>query len=211
MKRRHTVVLALMTVAGLHAAQAGVNSSIRVDAGEVLNKDVSTVNGQIRIGDGATVNGEVSTVNGSVSIGRDVKAESLSTVNGAIEVDDGSVIEGVVESVNGSISLTGSHAGEVATVNGSIELSGTDIEGDLSTYNGNITLSARSSVGGDIVIEAANRSSSKHRRRPLRIVIEDGSVVEGDVIVEDGDLEVEVFLRGGRVNGRVKGAKVIEE
>jgi hypothetical protein len=50
---------------------AGVNSSIRVEPGERVNKDLSTVNGQIRIGDGATVRGEAESVNGSIEIGRE--------------------------------------------------------------------------------------------------------------------------------------------
>ena len=135
---------------------------------------------------------------------------SVATVNGGIEIGEGTVVDGEVESVNGPISMeAGARAREVGTINGSVELSGAEVEHDVSTYNGDVTLSDGASVGGDIRILEPDSGSSR-RNRALRIHIEDGSIVQGSVIVENEDLEVEVYLRGGAVSGEIRGAKVVE-
>ncbi len=211
MNRRLLGLSILMLAVALPATAAGINSSIRVESGEIVDKDLSTLNGQIRIGDGATVRGEAESVNGSVEVGRDVQVQNISTVNGSVEIGEGTVVAGKVVTVNGSISMeTGSRARAVGTVNGSVELNNADVEADVTTYNGDVTLRDGTSVGGSIRILDSN-SKSNHRGRALRIYIEDGSVVLGDVVVEDEDLEVEVYLRGGTVAGQIRGAKVIEK
>ena len=58
MKRRLIILSILLLAAALPAAALGINSSIRVESGEVVDDDLSTVNGSIRIGDGATIRGE---------------------------------------------------------------------------------------------------------------------------------------------------------
>ena len=212
MKRPAMILVALTLVAALPAAANNVNKSIRVEAGESVDKDLSTVNGQIRIGDGATVRGEAETVNGGIDVGNDVQVDSVSTVNGGIDIGENTTVDGEVETVNGPISMDrGSSARKAATVNGPLTLRGVDIKADVSTYNGDITLSDGTSVGGSVRILEASHRSNNHRDRPLRITIEEGSVVHGDVIVEDDDLQVELYLRGGSVGGEVRGAKVIEK
>ena len=211
MKRRLYILSILILVVALPAAATGINSSIRVDSGEVVDDDLSTVNGQIRIGDGATVRGTAATVNGSVKVGRNVEVESVSSVNGGIEIGEGTVVNGEVETVNGPISMdSGSRARAVGTVNGSVKLNGADVEADVSTYNGDVKLRDGANVGGDIRILESNHGSSR-RDRTLRIYIEDGSTVQGSVIVEDKDLKVEVYLRGGTVAGEIRGATVVEK
>jgi len=207
---RARIFLSILLLALALPALAGVNSSIRVEPGETVDKDLSTVNGQIRIGDGATVRGEAESVNGSIDIGRDVEVDGVSVVNGSIEIGEGTVVDGDVSTVNGQISMeNGTRAREVATVNGKLNLSGVEVESDVSTYNGDVTLRGGTTVGGDIVI----RDSKGHSRRdkPLKIYIEDGSSVRGDVIVENDDLEVEIYLRGGTVAGKLRGAKLKEK
>ena len=211
MNCRLCVLSILILAVALPAAATGINSSIHVGSGEVMDHDLSTLNGQIHIDDGATVRGEAETVNGSVEVGRNVQVESVSTVNGDVEIGEGTVVDGEVETVNGSISMeSGSRARSVGTVNGSLRLNGADVEADVSTYNGDVTLRDGTNVGGDIRISEANSGSSR-RDRPLRIYVEDGSTVQGSVIVEDEDLEVEVYLRGGTVAGQIHGARVVEE
>jgi hypothetical protein len=35
--------------------------------------------------------------------------------------------------------------------------------------------------------------------------------VQGDVIVENDDMEVEVYLRGGTIAGELRGAKIVKK
>jgi DUF4097 and DUF4098 domain-containing protein YvlB len=176
-----------------------------------VDDDLSTLNGKIRIDDDVIVRGDAESVNGSVEVGRNVRVEGVASVNGDVEIGEGTVVDGDVETVNGSISMEfGSRAQEVGTVNGSVELNGAEVEDDVTTYNGDITLRDGANVGGDIRISEANSRSSR-RGQPLRIYIEGGSTVQGSVIVEDDDMEVEVYLRGGTIAGQIQGAKVIEK
>jgi hypothetical protein len=84
------------------------------------------------------------------------------------------------------------------------------VRNDIRTYTGDITLLDKSIVKGDIIIK---RSRSFTRRfRTLKIKISEGSLVKGDIDVKDRDLRVKVyFIQGGKVEGRVKNAKVVEE
>jgi len=211
MKRQLCILSILILATALPAAATGINSSIHIESGMTVDEDLSTLNGQIRIDDGATVRGDAESVNGSVEVGRNVRVEGVASVNGDVEIGEGTVVDGDVETVNGSISMEfGSHAREVGTVNGSVELNGAEVEDDVTTYNGDVTLRDGANVGGDIRISEVN-SRSNRRGRPLRIYVEGGSSVQGSVIVEDEDLEVEVYLRGGTVAGEIRGATVIEK
>jgi acetyltransferase-like isoleucine patch superfamily enzyme len=212
MKRNLVFLTVSVLAAVLPVVAGGVNSSIRVEPGEVVTKDLSTVNGQIHIGDGATVQGETESVNGGVEVGRNAQVNGISVVNGGIEIGEGTVVDGDVETVNGSISMErGTSARAVSTVNGPLNLTGVDVETDVSTYNGDVTLSDGTIVGGNVVIRESKGHSSNRNRKPLRIIIEEGSSVAGDVIVENEDLKVEVYLRGGTVAGEIRGAKVVEK
>jgi len=79
-----------------------------------------------------------------------------------------------------------------------------------NSYPRNISLRASSIIGGDIIIQDCG-DDSDDRDRPLTIELEDGSVVEGNILVEDETTPVEVHLSGGsRVMGRIENAEVIE-
>ena len=136
MKRRLFGLTILMLALALPASAGdGINSSIRIEPGDQVNRDLSTLNGKIRIGDGATVRGEAETVNGSVTIGNDVQVDSVSTVNGSIDIGEGTVVDRDVETVNGSIEMErGSRARKAGTVNGSVNLN--DAEVDQSVVSG---------------------------------------------------------------------------
>ncbi len=189
---------------------AGPNDSVHIDAGDTLDRGVSSLNGRIQVDGGARINGEVESVNGSIRIGRDAQIEAVSSVNGSIKIGDGTEIQRKVSSVNGSISLErDARAQGVASVNGSIELRGADIDDNIETYNGRVEVLDGSRVGGDILVR--ERDGTSRQSQPLRIVI-DGSQVDGDVINEEDRIEVEVVLRnGGQVAGEIRGAEVVQE
>jgi hypothetical protein len=56
------------------------------------------------------------------------------------------------------------------------------------------------------------RKLGNGRDGPLVVRIDGGSTLEGDLIVEDADLDVKVYLRsGGRILGEVRNAELIRE
>ena len=115
----------------------------------------------------------------------------------------------------GGIRWFANHAGsaiadDVSTVNGSIHLTRTEVGGSLITVNGSVELTDHSRVAGDVIIKGKNRRGA--RKKAIEITIADGSVVEGDVIVRDSKRQVTVILSGGgRVEGEIRNAKVVEE
>ncbi len=210
MKRGRIILTFLMLLVALPAA-AGINEPIKIEPGEVVNKDLSTINGRIQIGDGVSVHGEVESVNGAVRIGRDVEVDKVSAINGSVEIGEGTLVVDEVSTVNGAVFMgNGSRAREVSTVNGQLQLEGVEVETDVSTYNGDVKLSSKTSVGGDILVKDPRGNNNRYRK-PLRIYIEDGSSVRGNVIVENDDLEVEIYLRGGSVKGEISGANIVEK
>jgi len=135
-------------------------------------RDISKVNGGIRISAEERV-GDISSVNGSIDLGSGASAKRLDTVNGGIDLDDGAEIERA-ETVNGGIRVSRDVTvhGSLSTVNGGIQTGpGTTIEDRVSTVNGKIRL--RDTHIGENV-QTSNGD----------ILLTDGSVVEGDVIVK---------------------------
>jgi len=189
-----------------------VNRSIRIDDGETVRKSLNSVNGSITIGKDCVIKGECRSVNGRIEIGSNSKVEDLNTVNNRISVGNSVAVRGDIYSVNGSVKCRSGVEvrGDVGTVNGSIDLEKAKVLYDISTYNGDITLTDNSLVEGDIVIKK-NKGSSERIRR-LKIRIEDGSIVEGDIVVKDENIEVLVYLvSGGKVLGKIEDAEVIKE
>jgi DUF4097 and DUF4098 domain-containing protein YvlB len=169
------------------------------------------VNGSIVVDEGARVSGGCKTVNGSIKIAEDCKIRGLHSVNGSIRVGEETEIESDIESVNGSIQCqNGVYIdGDIETVNGSIKLQGTEVEEGISTHNGSITLTRNSIVHEDIVVK--DSKGRNNRRDPLRITV-DNSVVEGDIINKEEDIEVIVIIKnGGRVKGDIFDAYVEED
>lgn len=211
MKTKIRVLLVALPFTVALAAAGGVNESVHVGRNEDHDRSISAVNGGVTVDDGAIIRGSVSSVNGGVRIGNNVRAESVSSVNGGVNIGDDTEIRGDVSSVNGKVAMgMASRAAEVSTVNGRITLDGSDISGDLYTVNGDIHLDRGASVRSIIIKETRGRNDRPDR--PQKIELEDGSEVRGDIIVEDPDLWVEVYVRGGsRIQGRVEGAKVIRD
>jgi DUF4097 and DUF4098 domain-containing protein YvlB len=212
MRIRRLFCLLLVITIVVSGCNLRINKSITVDDGRTVRGSQNTVNGSIYIGSDCKINGNCRSVNGVIRVGSDSRVKDLQAVNGKITVERNVLVKGKIESVNGSVSCDQGvevYKG-VTTVNGSIDLESTMVEQDLNTYNGDITLSDESTVRGDIVVKKSKGRS--RRRRRLTIEITEDSVVEGDIIVKDRTMDVKVILsQGGRVEGRIKNAEVIEE
>lgn len=162
MKLGAATMLAMLLGSYLYSSSA--------NAAEV--RDISKVNGGIRVSAEERV-GDISSINGSIDLGSDAVALRLDTVNGGIDLDERAEIERA-ETVNGGIRVSRDVTvhGSLSTVNGSIQTNpGTVIEDRVSTVNGKIGL-RDTRVGEDV--QTSNGD----------ILLTDGSVVEGDVIVK---------------------------
>jgi len=224
-----TLCLALLACLPL-AAVAGegnvskVNGSVRVEAGQSAG-DVSTVNGSVTIEEGATaqdvetVNGSINiernatvqsveSVNGGVSLGADSKASSMQTVNGTLRLAEGAQVSGDVSAVNGSAQLAKGAAirGELANVNGRMSINAAHVGGGLKTVNGDINVGPGSRIDGGIFVEKPNLNWFNRNRRPPRIVIGPGAVVEGRLRFEH---EVQLLVSDRAKIGPVEGAKAV--
>jgi DUF4097 and DUF4098 domain-containing protein YvlB len=189
-----------------------VNRSIHIRNGEIVRHSLNSVNGSVIVGSNCVIKGNCRSVNGRVAIGRNSDVSDLQSVNGRILVESNVTVDGDIESVNGSITCDQGVKirGRISSINGSIDLDSTQVRRNIVIYNGNITISKKSVVQRDIVIKGSKSRSNS--RRSLKIRIEDGSVVEGDIMVRDEDKKVEVYLsNGGKVSGRIEGAEVYEE
>jgi len=189
-----------------------VNKTIRIDDGETVRRSLNSVNGNVIIGDDCVIRDDCRSVNGRVEIGRNSETRDLESVNGQVEIAKNVKINGDVSCINGSVTCDNGVKidGEIYSINGSIDISKTEVEDNIETYNGNITLRSESIVHGDIIIKR-NKGKSD-RRRQLKIRIMQDSVVEGDIIVRDKRIDVDVYLsRGGKVNGKIENAEVIRE
>jgi len=142
------------------------------DAAERIGGNVSKVNSSIYIAQGNQV-GNVSTVNGSVELDVGATAGNVDTVNGSIMIaDDVTILS--AETVNGRIELEQrvNVQRSLSTVNGRIELAGESHVGEkVSTVNGSIRLT-NATVADNIETRSGD------------ITVQDGSVVEGDIIVK---------------------------
>ncbi|MFC1493519.1 hypothetical protein ACFL6O_06110 [candidate division KSB1 bacterium] len=208
-----TRLLFIITIALIPAinCNVGINRTIYIDDGEKVRGSQNTVNGSIIIGSDCEVGGDCRSVNGDIEVGENSNVRSLQAVNGRIRLEKDVTVRGDIEAINMRILCSPGVKieGEVYSVNGKIDLDNTTVSKNVSTYNGDIILSGRSRINGDIIIRR-NRGEHQHRRS-LTIEIADGSVVEGDVIVRDRDIEVTVYLmNGGKVEGKIVDAEVVE-
>jgi predicted acyltransferase (DUF342 family) len=212
MKTGRSVSVFIITAAILFSGcNLAINHSYGLRDGGILRSGKTVVNGSVHVGSDCKVEGICRSINGTIGIGENSKVESLQSINGGITLEKDVTVHGNVTAVNGSVACMPNTTvqGIVTAINGSIELNNADVERDLKIYNGDISLRNDSMVHGDIIV-GRNRGKSD-RIINIRIEIADGSVVEGDVLVEEKDAEVEVILRGnGKVKGRVRGAEVIE-
>lgn len=222
---RAMAAMALSLVVGA-ASNASVNKDIDIGDGQQVSGG-STVNGSITVGTAAIVSGSLDTVNGSVDIGDSVQLRSASTVNGSIRAGDGIVADGI-ESVNGTIRIgrsaqiagsievvngkvdvgTNSRVGgNIGNVNGRITVEGTIVEGDVSTVTGDVTLTAGTTVMGDLIIEEPGGWRWNRPRNKPRIIIGPNSSVTGSIVAEHA---IELFLSDSAEVGAVTGEASLE-
>jgi hypothetical protein len=226
MKKLYLALLACLPLAAVanEGSVSKVNGSVRVEAGQTAG-DASTVNGSVTIEEGATaadvdtVNGsitiernatvqKVDSVNGGVSLGVDAKAAAVETVNGTLKLAEGAQVSGDVSAVNGSAQLAkgADIKGQLSNVNGKMTINAAHVGGGLKTVNGDILVGADSRIEGGILVEKPNLNWFSHNRRPPRIIIGPGAVVEGKLRFEH---EVELLVSDRAKIGPVDGATAV--
>jgi hypothetical protein len=181
----------------LCGCNATVNRGIALGDGKTVRFSHHTVNGSITIGSNCDVRATCESVNGAITVGPDSRVRTLQAVNGQIDLRERVIVQGNVNSVNGSIRCSPGVKVErgVSSFNGKVELAGTTV----ALLRGSI-------VEGSIIVRR-HRDSDSRRRVEIRVT--DGSLVKGDVVVQDPDAEVAVYLANdGRVQGRIEGATV---
>lgn len=227
-KRKFRALAALLAVFvfSTPAMAASLNKSINLgDNSE--NDGQSSVNGSITVGDNSIVNGSLSTVNGTVRVGENTRLKDAETVNGSIRIGTGSIVDdvesvngtvrigeqvtvgGQVEVVNGKISLDkGSTVADgVGNVNGEISIAGAEIGGNISTVNGDVTLSDEAILRGDLLVEKPGWGNRGNKRKP-KIIIGPGSEVVGTIVLER---EVDLFVSESAKVGGVSGVMTMDD
>jgi DUF4097 and DUF4098 domain-containing protein YvlB len=211
MKKLNLVFLIIAVALSLTACKTGINESYIVGDGEMIDEGASTINGMIQVGENAAVNGGCMSVNGTIDVGANSRVKELSTVNGNINVGKGSTVRGDVHLINGNIFCEPGVKvkGSVETINGRMKFEQTLVQNDLSTYNGNLEIYDKTVIDGDIIIKERRGMDNDHHKLAIEI---DNSHVKGDIINEDPDTDVTVYLyNGGKVSGKVIAARVIDK
>lgn len=201
-------LLLLAVIALTAGCNASVNKSIRIADGESVTGDLTSVNGSINVGNNAQVKGNAQTVNGRIRVGDSVQIGRLSTVNGGIDIGGQTQVGGDVESVNGSVECEAGSTieGDIQTVNGRVLLEGTTVNGEIETRNGAVLLTDGTRVGRDVRIEGRTSGFSGGS---LEIRLTGGSVIEGDLIVEDEDRKVRLTVdETSEVKGQIRGVEM---
>ena len=211
MRIRPVLVLPLALALSVPAAFAAqdiekVNGSITVDDGQQAG-NLETVNGSINIGTGART-GDAETVNGSIRAGDNIQAGGLETVNGSIRVGEKSRLDGKLETVNGGVFVdrSGEVRGSIETVNGAIGLVDTDVGGDITTVNGDLTVGVDSHVKGRIHYTKPSQSWFSMNKRDPKVIIGPNAVVDGPLVFER---KVKLYVHASAKTGAITGAQAI--
>ena len=186
---------------------SSVNKSLRVGRNAEVG-DLDTVNGSIRVGPGSVV-GRVQSVNGGINIESGVQIISVETVNGGIHLDSGVNVTGDIESVNGGINMRngGEIGGGVDTVNGQIRLNDVKLNGNITTYNGEISLAGDTEVLGEIMVKKSRHNGYFKRDKATVISIGPDVVVHGDLFFEKS---VELHLDSSASVGEIRGEEFVK-
>jgi len=204
------IFLLVFLVAG--CGKLGVNRTIQIADGERYKGDLNSVNGAIIIGKNCEIIGSCHAINGAIEVKDSAIVHSLLAVNGSISIGERVKILGEASTVNGSIQFQKgvNVKDEVSTINGDIEMNNTTIEYNVTTINGDISLRNKSVIEGDIVIRA--RRGYAENTKPLLIMINDSSLVQGDIINRDKNRSVKLILAsGGRVAGQIREIEVTRQ
>ena len=209
---RASLLLALFLLFSGCDMDISVNKDVTIPAGSRHKDGVTSVNGNIRVESDAVVNGPCTTVNGRIDVSDNSQVEELTTVNGRIRLGENVVVDGEVTTVNGGVRSgrnTEIRAG-INTVNGDVDLAGTRCARNIETVNGNITLSEGAVVEHDVIIGEVRGDSDKPRKITIRL--SGGSIVKGNIEVQDRSVEARVILsEGSRVEGEIIDAEVVQD
>jgi DUF4097 and DUF4098 domain-containing protein YvlB len=211
MRRVSSVWLVWVAPVVLCGCNVAVNRNVALHDGATVRSSHHTVNGSITVGANCDVRGTCESVNGGITVGPDSRVRTLQTVNGPIDLGERVLVRGEVSSVNGAVRCQSGVKIErgIFSVNGKVELTGTTVARDIKTYNADVTLWGQSVVKSSIIVK--RRDDHSDQRGHVEIRVADGSVVQGDVIVQDPDVDVDVYLtNGGAVQGRIEGATVFQ-
>lgn len=212
---------ALAFVVLTSACSVHVNSSIKTGSNETVKHDLKTVNGSIKVAAGSVVEGVCKTVNGSVELGPGARADLLKTVNGSIKIksdatvvedvetvngrisaEDGSSIGGNIKTVNGGLELGNDVTvqGHVNLVNGTMKFHGAHVKGDATFRNGDVFFSGETVLEGNLNLDGKRQRDDNND--PVEIHLTDQAVIRGNIIVEDPDRKVVLYLSNdARVDG----------
>ena len=201
------VPVAFFFLAGCHLA---IEGDIFIESGRSVRSSINVIEGDITIGSECFIRASCRTVEGDIEIGRGSRVANLQCVEGNIYVGRDVVVRRDVELVEGDIVCRRgvTVGGNINAIDGRIEIENTVVEEDITTFDADIRLDDRSRVEGDIIIRRSPDDHGRHRQ--VRIEITGGSVVMGDILNRDENVDVRVYLsNGGRVEGRVRDVEII--
>ncbi len=211
MKKIISAAIGLLLV--FTACDFSVNKDVRVPDGSRRSRGTRSVNGNVRIGSDCRVQGECMSVNGSIQVGKRSTVRGLKSVNGGVSIEEESVVSRKVDIVNGSLDMEPGSVVKrgVKSVNGPVRLDSALVQGGIVLYNGDVYMNHGSRIEGGILIKRS-RNFNSDQERPQVIEINNGSVVEGDIRVNNPDCKVDVILMNrGRVTGSVENVNLIEK
>ena len=210
---RYIVLLFSLLILFGYACNVEVNQSVRIDDGTKHRDDITTVNGSITIGKDCEVLGLCRSINGNIRVGEGSTVRDIQSVNGKISIAENVRVDGELGAINGGVTIK---SGVVVThdidvINQHIRIEGSEIGGNISIQNGDVFLRDKTTLEGNILVDAEGLFESEgSRRRTVLIEISGGSVVKGNIEVGDQRLEVKVRLRdGGKVLGEVINAEIL--
>ncbi|MEX1257416.1 MAG: hypothetical protein WEG36_07350 [Gemmatimonadota bacterium] len=131
------------------------NGPITVADGVTVSGPVDSRNGAIELGADVAVRGPVDSRNGRVVVGRMGRVESaIRTRNGAVTVESGGSVGAGIETRNGGIRLHSGAAvdGSLQARNGPVRLEDARVGGNVEVQGGDIYLSGRTEVRGDVIL-----------------------------------------------------------
>ncbi len=214
---RHILPLLLIIILAttLPAMDISINKSIIIDDGKRNSGGMTTINGNLSIGNDCIVTGTCRTVNGSIDVGDNTTVKKLQSVNGGITLGHNSRVLANVETVNGYVTCNSGVEiqGNIKTINAVVELDNTCVKRNINTHTGNIYLQNGSMVEKNLVVRASHHNeNSNDENKPVKIVLSQGSVIKGDLLVKDKDRKVLVYLQDdSKILGKVKNAQIINE
>jgi DUF4097 and DUF4098 domain-containing protein YvlB len=195
----------------LVSCDVNINKDFKIEDHATVKNDLITVNGGIYVGAHCIVEGDLSTVNGPVELKNNTQVKaSIQTVNGAVTIYDNVKVSGNISTLNGEIDITNSEiVGSISNISGDIQLVHVKSDGDVSTNFGDITVRSNSTISGSIRI--SDNDEIPEKLRNVKITIRDSSIVQGDLINENREVIVLVFIEeGSSINGEIIDADKVD-